>query len=99
MAALVLVAGRQPYLERGTGAVDRYVVAAAGAGQERARDLPAPFFAATSDASTITRERSSRPAAASSNCSSCSSCGSSPRRPHSSNRRRQVSPLGSPSSR
>jgi hypothetical protein len=66
---------------------------------QRARDLRAPFFASTSEASTITRDQSSL--SASTNCarSSVIACWNSPRLDHSSNRRRQVSPLGSPNSR
>lgn len=59
VAALVLVAGGEANLERVAVSVDREVVAASRPAQERARDLLAPFFASTSEASTITRDQSS----------------------------------------
>ena len=96
---LVLVASRKPQRERQTAGVYRQLVAASGPAQERARDLLAPFFASTSEASTITRDQSSLPAAANSCCKTCSAAAKSPRRDHSSKRRRHVSPLGNPSSR
>jgi hypothetical protein len=97
--ALVLVACGEAYLERCAAGVYGQVVAAPGPAQERARDLLAPFFASTSEASTITRDQSSLSPSASSTCRTAIAAGSSPRADHSSSRRRQVSPLGSPSSR
>jgi len=99
MPPFVLVAGREPHFERRPAGVYGEVVAAAGPAQERARDLLAPFFASTSEASTITRDQSSFSAAASSSCKIRTAEASSPRLDHSSSRRRQVSPLGNPSSR
>ena len=99
MALLVLVAGREPYLERRAVRVDGQVVAAAGETAERARDLLAPFFASTKEASTITRDQSSRSALASSSCKTVIAAANNPRADHSSSLRRHVSPLGRPSSR
>lgn len=99
VSLLVFVAGGEADRERCAVGVYGQVVAAAWFAQERAGDLLAPFFASTIDASTITRDQSSLPAAASSSCSSASAWASTPRRDHSSRRRRQVSPLGRPSSR
>jgi len=75
------------------------VVAAARAAHERARDLLAPFFASTSDASTISRDQSNLSASANCCCNAANAAGNKPRADHSSNRRRHVSPLGKPSSR
>lgn len=99
MPSLVLVAGRQPDLQRCAVRVYGQVVAAAGPAQERARDLRAPFFASTKEASTITRDQSSLSAPASCSCKTAIAAGNKPRCDHSSKRRRQVSPLGKPSSR
>ena len=52
MLLFVLVAGCQSQRQRRSVGVYGQVVAAAGAAQERARDLLAPFLASTSDAST-----------------------------------------------
>jgi hypothetical protein len=71
---LVLVAGRQTHRERRPVRVYDQVVAAAGRAAERARDLLAPFFASTSEASTITRDQSSLSASASCCCRSASAC-------------------------
>ena len=59
VAPLVLVAGREQDLERQPAGVYKQVETAARAAPERARDLRAPFFASTSEASTITRDQSS----------------------------------------
>jgi len=75
------------------------VIAAPGFAQERARDLVAPFFASTVEASTITRDQSSRFAPTNRACNTGNAPASKPRRSHSSNRRRHVSPLGNPNSR
>jgi len=96
---LVLVAGREPDLEWRPGGVYDEVVAAAGPAQERARDLLAPFFASTNEASTITRDQSSLSTPTSCFCSTAIAAGNSPRADHSSKRRRQVSPDGRLSSR
>jgi hypothetical protein len=99
VALLAFVARGEADGERGAVGVYCEVEAAAWFSQECARDLLAPFFASTSEASTITRDQSSLPAAASSSCKTASARSRTPRRDHSSSRRRQVSPLGSPSSR
>jgi hypothetical protein len=99
MRTLVLVAGRDPDGKRCPVGVYSEVVAATGAAAQRARDLRAPFFASTSEASTLTRDQSSRPLSASSSCNTSSACTNSPRRVHSSSLRRHVSPLGNPNSR
>jgi hypothetical protein len=99
VALLVLVAGREQDLQRQPAGVDYEVETAAGAAAERARDLRAPFFASTSEASTITRDQSSLSASRSFFCKSTSARWKAPFRDHSSIRRRQVSPLGKPSSR
>ena len=99
VALLVFVAGGEAYRERCPVGVYGQVVAAAWLAQERSGDLFAPFFASTIEASTITLDQSSLPAAASCSCSTASASASTPRRAHSSSRRRQVSPLGRPSSR
>ena len=99
MLLLVLVSGRKPHLERRPVGVYGQVIAAPWPAQERARDLLAPFFASTIDASTITRDQSSRFAPASRSCKTTSAPASNPRCAHSSKRRRHVSPLGNPSSR
>jgi hypothetical protein len=99
MAALVLVASREPDRKRRPAGVYGQVVAASRGAPVRARDLRAPFFASTSEASTITRDQSSFSASASRSCKMTSASSSSPRADHSSSRRRQVSPLGKPSSR
>jgi hypothetical protein len=99
MRPLVLVAGRDPDSERGTVSVYGEVVAATGAATERARDLLAPLFASTNDASTITRDQSSPPTPASCSCNTTSARANKPRSVHSSNRRRHVSPDGNPNSR
>ena len=98
VVALVVVAGREPDREREPVGVYGQVIAAPWPAQERARDLLAPFFASTNDASTITRDQSSLFAPASRSCKTTSASANSPRRDHSSNRRRHVSPLGNPSS-
>jgi len=98
LLALVDVAGRQPDRERQPVSVYGQVIAAPGAAQERARDLLAPFFASTKEASTITRDQSSLPAPASRSCKTTSASANKPRCAHSSNRRLHVSPLGNPSS-
>jgi hypothetical protein len=59
---LVLAAARHPHGERGVVGVDGYVEAAAGAAPEGARDLRAPLFASTNEASTIARDQSIRSA-------------------------------------
>ena len=99
VAPLVLVSGAEQDLERDPARLDYDVEAAAGRAPECARDLLAPLFASTSEASTITRDQSSLSAPASCPCSTRIACWNKPRRDHSSNRRRQVSPLGNPSSR
>ena len=98
-ALLVLVAGSEQRFEREPAPLDDQVEAAAGCAPECARDLFAPFFASTSEASTITRDQSSL--SASSSCVSRTriACWNNPFPDHSSSRRRQVSPLGKPSSR
>jgi hypothetical protein len=98
LVAFIDIAGRQPDRERQPVGVYGQVIAAPWAAQERARDLLAPFFASTNDASTITRDQSSLPAPASRSCSTTNASANSPRSAHSSNRRRHVSPLGNPSS-
>ncbi len=99
VSLLVFVAGGEPHLEREAVGVYGQVIAASWPAQERARDLLAPFFASTSDASTITRDQSSLLLPTSRCCSTTIASASNPRRDHSSKRRRQVSPLGNPSSR
>ena len=99
VSLFVLVAGREAQRQRRPVRVYGEVVAAAGPALERARDLVAPFFASTSEASTITRDQSSLSASASSSSSTAIAAGNKPRRDHSSKRRRHVSPLGSPNSR
>ncbi len=99
MSTLVFVAGREPDRQRCTVGVYGQVRAAPWPAQERARDLLAPFFASTSEASTITRDQSSLSAPANCCCKTAIAFWNSPRRDHSSKRRRQVSPLGKPSSR
>jgi hypothetical protein len=96
---LVLVPGSDLDRERQPAAVDYEVETAAGRAPERARDLFAPFFASTSDASTITRDQSSRSASCSCSCSTATARWKAPRAAHSSIRRRHVSPLGNPNSR
>ena len=96
---LVLVTGGEPDRKRRSASVYGQVVAASSAAPVRARDLRAPFFASTSEASTITRDQSSLSASASRSCRTTSASSSSPLADHSSNRRRHVSPLGKPSSR
>src|SRR5438309_12022698 len=98
MPLLVLVAGRESHRQRRAACVYGQVEAAAGAAAERARDLLAPFFASTSEASTITRDQSSFSASASCSWRTPIASWKRPRRDHSSSRRRQVSPLGRPSS-
>jgi hypothetical protein len=98
LVALVDVAGRQPDRERQPVGVYGQVIAAPWAAQERARDLLAPFFASTNDASTITRDQSSLPVPTSRSCNTTSASANSPRCAHSSNLRLHVSPLGNPSS-
>jgi len=68
VAALVLVAGREPHLERRPARVYGEVVAATRPAPLRAPDLVAPFFASTSEASTITRDQSSLSASANCSC-------------------------------
>src|SRR5206468_1784864 len=80
--ALVLVAGREPDLERRPAGVYCEVVAAARPAPLGARDLVAPFFASTSEASTITRDQSSRSASASCSCRTRIACSKRPRRDH-----------------
>lgn len=99
MPALVLVAGCESQLQGQAVGVYGEVKAAASAAPECARDLLAPFFASTNDASTITRDQSSRSAPATCCCSTPIAAANSPRCDHSSNRRRHVSPLGNPNSR
>src|SRR5437667_12853073 len=101
LPALVLVAGPEPHLQRPAGGVDGEVVLAGRkAAVDRARpDQVAPFFASTSEASTTTRDQSIPPRRSSSATSSASACAQTPRSIHSCSRRRQVSPLGKPSSR
>lgn len=99
VALLVFVAGGKADHKRCAVDANGKVETAARAAAERARDLLAPFFASTSEASTITRDQLSRFASRSWSCSSTSACSNSPFRDHSSSRRRHVSPLGSPSSR
>ena len=65
VALLVFVAGREANCERCAVGVYGEVVAAALCAAERARDLCAPFFASTSDASTISLDQSSNSASAS----------------------------------
>jgi hypothetical protein len=96
---LVLVSGREPDRERFAGRLDYEVEATARAAAERARDLLAPFFASTSEQSTITRDQSSLSASSNCCCSTRIACWKAPRADHSSIRRRHVSPLGRPSSR
>jgi hypothetical protein len=62
MAPLVLVAGRKSDLERSTVTLYGKVEAASRPAEKRARDLLAPFFASTREASTITRDQSSESA-------------------------------------
>lgn len=99
--ALVLVPGAEPDLERPAVRLDCEVVFAGWeAAVDRAGpDQVAPFFASTSEASTTTRDQSSLCAFSSSLTRSASTCGQTPRSIHSCKRRRQVSPLGKPSSR
>jgi len=99
MPLLVFVAGGKTHDKRCAVGVYGEVETAARAAAERARDLLAPFFASTSEASTITRDQLSRFASRSWSCSSTSACSNRPFADHSSSRRRHVSPLGSPSSR
>jgi hypothetical protein len=68
VALLVFVSGREADRERCPVGVYGEVVAAARRAAECARDLFAPFFASTSEASTISRDQSSRPASKSSAC-------------------------------
>src|SRR3954464_12033267 len=68
MLAFVLVSGPQANRERQPGRVYDEMETTAGAAAERARDLLAPFFASTSEASTITRDHSSRRAPTKRSC-------------------------------
>jgi hypothetical protein len=97
--SLVFVPGGESHLKRRPVCVYGQVIAASWFAQERARDLRAPFFASTNDASTITRDQSSLLPPASRPCNTRIASAKSPRRDHSSSRRRHVSPLGNPSSR
>jgi hypothetical protein len=99
VSTLVFVSAGEPRDQGRAVCVYGQVDTAAGAAPDRARDLLAPFFASTSDASTITRDQSSRSASASSSCKTDNARTNNPRPDHSSRRRRQVSPLGKPSSR
>jgi len=99
MPLLVLIAGGESDRERAAVGVYGQVIAAPWFAQERARDLLAPFFAWTSEASTITRDQSSLSAPAKRCRRTAIAFCNNPRRDHSSSRRRQVSPLGKPSSR
>jgi hypothetical protein len=99
VALLVLVSGREPDRERRPARVYGQVVAAARPPTERARDLLAPFFASTREASTSTRDQSSSCASTRCSCRTPIAAGKSPRRDHSSSLRRHVSPLGKASSR
>src|SRR5438445_8872094 len=80
MPLLVLVAGRESHRQRRAACVYGQVVTAAGPAAERARDLLAPFFASTSEASTITRDQSSLSAPASCCCKRRSAASSTPDR-------------------
>jgi hypothetical protein len=99
--AFVFVAGADPDLQRpALGVYDEVILAGRKASVDRARpDQVAPFFASTVDASTTTRDQSSRPLWSSSETRSVSACGQTPLSIHSCSRRRHVSPLGKPSSR
>jgi len=74
VALLVLVSGTKQDLERDPARLDYEMETAAGRAPERARDLFAPFFASTSEASTITRDQSSLSASTSCACSSRIAC-------------------------
>ena len=78
MSLFVFVAGGEPHRKRGALGVYCEVETAALAAPECARDLRAPFFASTSEASTITRDQSSFPASASSSCKTLSASANSP---------------------
>jgi hypothetical protein len=65
---LVLVSGPEQDVERQPVRLDYEMEAAAGRPPDRAGDLFAPFFASTSDASTITRDQSSLSAPTSPSC-------------------------------
>jgi len=98
VAPFVLVPGRDSGLERQPAAVYQEVDLGPGLAAQRARDLLAPFFASTSDASAITRDQSKRSCSASWSCNTTNTRSKRPRCCHSANRRRHVSPLGNPSS-
>lgn len=101
MCALVFVAGADAYLERpAVGVYDKVILTGRKAAVDRAwPDQIAPFFASTIDASTTTRDQSSRPFRSSSSTRSESACGQTPLAIHSCNLRLHVSPLGKPNSR
>ena len=101
MRAFVFVAGADPDVQRpALGVYDEVILAGRKASVDRARpDQVAPFFASTVEASTTTRDQSSRPLWSSSDTRSVSACGQTPLSIHSCSLRRQVSPLGKPSSR
>src|SRR5712691_12438759 len=69
VALLVLVSRPEQDLQGESARFDYEVEAATGRAAERARDLLAPLFASTSEASTITRDQSSLSAPASCFCS------------------------------
>src|SRR5579884_2310181 len=83
LPALVLVARADPHRKRRPGRVDDQVETAARAAAERAADRAAPFFASTSDASTIARDQSLNPSASNRSCTRTSSCSHTPARRHS----------------
>jgi hypothetical protein len=97
MPPLVLVARPDPNREGRAGRVYRKVEAAPRAAAERAADLLAPFFASTSEASTIARDQSANPSCSSSTRIRPSSCSHKPARSHSRKRRQHVCPDGHPS--
>jgi hypothetical protein len=74
VALLVLVSGPEQDLQGEPARFDYEVEAATGRAAERARDLLAPLFASTSEASTITRDQSSLSAPASCSCSTRIAC-------------------------
>jgi hypothetical protein len=97
MGALVLVPGPDPDRERDAGGVDDQVETAARAASQRAADRAAPFFASTTDASTIARDQSISPSALDSSCTRPKSRSQTPARRHSWKRRQHVCPDGQPS--
>jgi hypothetical protein len=83
MGPLVLVAGPDPDREGDVVRVDDQMETAARAASQRATDRVAPFFASTTDASTIARDQSTSPSASNNSCTRANSRSQTPARRHS----------------